>query len=57
MEKVELTKEELRKELERSFIYGIGCILTSKTIRLENNELDEFLDKTVDRLLKEKSKQ
>ena len=57
MEKIELTKEELRKELERAFVYGIGCIMTSKTTRLENNELDEFLDKTINFLLIKHSKQ
>jgi hypothetical protein len=62
MEKIELTKEELMKELNRMFIYGVGYMATAKNDingfrQIDNESADELLNKTVDRLLKEKSKQ
>ena len=57
MEKVELTKEELMKELNRMFIYGVGYMATAKNDnngfrQIDNESADELLRKTVDRLLK-----
>jgi hypothetical protein len=62
MEKVELTKGELIKELNRMFIYGVGYMGTAEKdingfLKIDNKSADELLNKTVDRLLKEKSKQ
>jgi hypothetical protein len=59
MEKVELTKEELIKELERMFVYGVGYMATAKKDingfrKIDNESADLLLDKTVDRLLKSK---
>ena len=59
MEKVELTKEELIKELERMFVYGVGYMATAKKDingfrKIDNESADILLDKTVDRLLKSK---
>jgi len=62
MEKVELTKDELMKELDRMFIYGVGYMATAKNDsngfrKIDNESVDELINKTVDRLLKENSKQ
>lgn len=59
MEKVELTKEELIKELERMFVYGVGYMATAEKdnngfLKIDNESADILLDKTVDRLLKSK---
>ena len=62
MEKVELTKDELIKELNRMFIYGVGYMGTAEKdtngfLKIDNKSADELLKKTVDRLIKENSKQ
>ncbi len=59
MEKVELTKDELVKELERMFCYGVGYMATAEKdnngfLKIDNESADILLDKTVDRLLKPK---
>ena len=62
MKKVELTKDELREELNRMFIYGVGYMGTAEKdingfLKIDNKSADELLKKTVDRLIKENSKQ
>ena len=62
MKKVELTKDELREELNRMFIYGVGYMGTAEKdingfLKIDNKSADKLLEKTVDRLIKENSKQ
>ena len=62
MEKVEITKDELMKELNRMFIYGVGYMTKSEKdnngfLKIDNESADILLNRTVDRLLKENSKQ
>jgi len=62
MKKIELTKDELMKELNRMFIYGVGYMAQAEKdnngfLKIDNESADILLNRTVDRLLKENSKQ